>query len=108
MRWVVGALTLLLAVHCASGGGPDQNHAAGGKAGTGGTTNIVFDGGGGTTPRSDSGPPVDTTGCGDGVLQPSKGEVCDDGNSVARDGCSADCTVVEQNFACLVPGSPCV
>jgi cysteine-rich repeat protein len=29
--------------------------------------------------------------CGNGKLQPSKGEVCDDGNNVSGDGCSADC-----------------
>ena len=29
--------------------------------------------------------------CGNGKVQPSKGEVCDDGNNVNGDGCSADC-----------------
>ena len=29
--------------------------------------------------------------CGNGKLQPAKGEVCDDGNNVSGDGCSADC-----------------
>jgi cysteine-rich repeat protein len=29
--------------------------------------------------------------CGNGKVQPSKGEVCDDGNNVSGDGCSADC-----------------
>src|SRR5690606_3729347 len=27
----------------------------------------------------------------DGVLDPTEGEVCDDGNTVSGDGCSADC-----------------
>jgi len=29
--------------------------------------------------------------CGNGNLQPSKGEICDDGNNLNGDGCSADC-----------------
>jgi cysteine-rich repeat protein len=29
--------------------------------------------------------------CGDGVIDPARGEVCDDGNATAGDGCSADC-----------------
>jgi cysteine-rich repeat protein len=29
--------------------------------------------------------------CGNGRVQPSQGEVCDDGNNVSGDGCSADC-----------------
>ncbi|MBI2995303.1 MAG: DUF4215 domain-containing protein [Candidatus Melainabacteria bacterium] len=29
--------------------------------------------------------------CGNGVIEPSIGEVCDDGNTVDNDGCSADC-----------------
>lgn len=32
---------------------------------------------------------IDIGGCGDGVLE--KGEVCDDGNILDGDGCSADC-----------------
>ena len=29
--------------------------------------------------------------CGNGKVQASKGEICDDGNNVSGDGCSADC-----------------
>jgi cysteine-rich repeat protein len=29
--------------------------------------------------------------CGDGVVDGSAGEICDDGNNVNGDGCSADC-----------------
>ncbi len=32
-----------------------------------------------------------TGACGDGLLQPSRGESCDDGNLFAGDGCRADC-----------------
>jgi fibro-slime domain-containing protein len=44
--------------------------------------------------------------CGDGVLDP--GEACDDGNTVAGDGCIATCQQVEANFVCPTPGQACV
>ena len=50
----------------------------------------------------DAGVPV----CGDGRLDDD--EACDDGNVVADDGCSADCSEVETNFACGTPGTRCV
>src|SRR5438045_7501455 len=34
---------------------------------------------------------VDIGGCGDGIINTDKGEVCDDGNVQDGDGCSADC-----------------
>lgn len=34
--------------------------------------------------------------CGNGVLQPDKGEECDDGNHLAGDGCSANCKLQVQ------------
>jgi cysteine-rich repeat protein len=34
-------------------------------------------------------------GCGNGVVEPARGEVCDDGNQISFDGCSADCTSTE-------------
>jgi len=51
-------------------------------------------------------PDADTTGCGDGRLQP--GEACDDGNSASADGCSADCKRIERNFLCPAPSELCV
>ena len=35
-------------------------------------------------------------------------EAGDDGNTAGGDGCSANCSRVEQGFVCPVPGSPCV
>lgn len=32
-----------------------------------------------------------TAGCGDGVVDVEAGEICDDGNNINGDGCSADC-----------------
>lgn len=40
--------------------------------------------------------------CGDGKI--GKGEVCDDGNTVSGDGCSADCKAVESFFRCKNSG----
>ncbi|CAI2371725.1 unnamed protein product [Moneuplotes crassus] len=40
--------------------------------------------------------------CGDGVTQDI--EVCDDGNQLDGDGCSADCKIIEQNWVCRSPG----
>lgn len=61
---------------------------------------------GGSQPSDQDKPDADTTGCGDGRLQP--GEACDDGNSESADGCSADCKRVERNYLCPAPNEPCV
>jgi cysteine-rich repeat protein len=42
--------------------------------------------------------------CGDGVVDP--GEECDDNNTISGDGCSTMC-LVEDGFACEIPGEPC-
>lgn len=43
--------------------------------------------------------------CGDGDLDP--GEACDDGNNVSGDGCTADCSAIEEGFSCPIPGFLC-
>ncbi|MFT7624910.1 MAG: hypothetical protein ACI9WU_004101 [Myxococcota bacterium] len=43
--------------------------------------------------------------CGDGAV--SDGELCDDSNAEAGDGCSADCTAVEAGFVCATGGESC-
>jgi fibro-slime domain-containing protein len=43
--------------------------------------------------------------CGDGALNDD--EQCDDGNTDAGDGCSSNCLVVEQGYACAEAGKPC-
>jgi fibro-slime domain-containing protein len=45
--------------------------------------------------------------CGDGLIN-RDGEVCDDGNAVSGDGCTAECSQLEANHACPTPGQPCV
>lgn len=54
----------------------------------------------------DAGQPDAPAVCGDGVL--SAGELCDDDNTDDGDGCSADCSRVEDNFVCVRAGEDCV
>jgi fibro-slime domain-containing protein len=56
--------------------------------------------------ESDAGSDAAAEGCGDGKIQPE--EACDDGNSSAGDGCSADCGAVDRDFVCPAPGEACV
>ena len=45
-----------------------------------------------------------TSTCGNKRVEP--GEICDDGNTDAGDGCSKTCAL-ETGFVCPTPGSPC-
>jgi len=60
-----------------------------------------------STPASGVGPQVcvSTIVCGDGAA--TGDEACDDGNTVASDGCSADCLAVEGGFTCPAAGGAC-
>ncbi len=51
-------------------------------------------------------PPPKAAVCGDKIVDP--GEACDDGNITPNDGCSFDCKAIEANWACPMPGQPCV
>jgi fibro-slime domain-containing protein len=55
---------------------------------------------------TDAGRPCADATCGNGVIDPSAGEECDDGNKVSGDGCSADCTI-ETDYFCPTPGALC-
>lgn len=51
--------------------------------------------------------------CGDGIVQRSAGESCDDGNTVSGDGCSSNCSTVESGWICTTttprhPTSKCI
>ena len=88
------------------GGGSGQSTA--GK-GTGGTTGSSTSGAGGIDLRpsnADGGLTPTGKGCGNGVLDESQGETCDDGNKTNGDGCSAICQT-EANWYCKEPGKPC-
>ncbi len=56
----------------------------------------------GRVPHGDAGP----GGCGDGAL--GGAEACDDGNHDDGDGCASDCSAVDPDYACIVPGQLCV
>jgi fibro-slime domain-containing protein len=45
--------------------------------------------------------------CGDGMVQMSQNENCDDGNAVPGDGCSGICKM-EPGYTCTTPGKACV
>jgi fibro-slime domain-containing protein len=47
------------------------------------------------------------TRCGDGKIDAAAGEICDDGNTRAGDGCAADCKSIEKDYACPQPGKAC-
>jgi fibro-slime domain-containing protein len=46
-----------------------------------------------------------STSCGNGILEGTEG--CDDGNTVAGEGCTSDCKI-EADWACPTPGSKCI
>jgi len=90
----------------ASSGGTSSGPAAGGM----GTVVVPSGGTAGNTGQGGSGGVCTGDGCtgltcGNSVVD--DGEVCDDGNARAGDGCSGLCRV-EPNFECEEPGEPCV
>ncbi len=64
--------------------------------GSGGMTSA-----GGNSATSTTKPAV----CGDGTQD--LGERCDDGNTNSGDGCSAECSMVEEGYVCSEPGKAC-
>ncbi|MEM9876669.1 MAG: DUF4215 domain-containing protein [Myxococcota bacterium] len=68
--------------------------------------NEICDGDGNGVPGETATCDADCTAaeCGDGVLNPTAGEACDDGNLVPNDGCSALCTI-DQNTMTGTGGS---
>lgn len=93
-------------------GGATNNGGQGGGASEGGGPPVyindaaVEDGSWPLDAGSDAGGDAERTGCGDGKLQ--AGELCDDGNAVDGDGCSADCKIVAKDYVCPAPGEACV
>ncbi len=45
--------------------------------------------------------------CGDGEVTAAIGEACDDGNRDSGDGCSEDCSFIEDDYICPVAGESC-
>ena len=94
--------------------GPPGSAADGGAAGAG-ATNVTSNAGsafqfgsGGTAGSAGSSVHQGTApaGCGDGIVNQAS-EQCDDGNTLAGDGCSGTCQV-EPNHTCPPQGGPCV
>ena len=124
LSFVGAALLPLFVLHCGSappqgseigGGGAAGMDATGATGGDdeslGGAFGFDFGFGGDDDPgeagqggQAGSDPGIE--GCGDSIVQ--SGEACDDGNGLSRDGCSATCAELEQDFACPVPGEDCV
>lgn len=116
------ALTTILMGSVACGASRGQEGAAGGASGVGGFGTGGDSTVGGTGPGYNVGtsggqqatggseavatstapPPV----CGNGALE--AGEICDDRNTESGDGCTADCTAVEADYACPNPGEACI
>src|SRR5450755_3441963 len=100
-RWCAFAVGCVAIVSC-SAGGSNGHSGAGASSATGGSGASADGGsgdssaGGGFTLGNMSGAGgaaascmgMAAPGCGDGTLQASLGEQCDDGNSVSGDGCS--------------------
>jgi fibro-slime domain-containing protein len=89
-------------------GGATAGTGSGPRGGSGGT--IAIGGGAGTSGTTGTGGSEDDDTpkyCGDGLINRG-GEVCDDGNAVSGDGCTAECDQIESNYACPTPGMPCV
>jgi cysteine-rich repeat protein len=83
--------------------GPIRDGAVGDRDATDGPV-LVLDSG----PRIDGGYSGDATTpavCGNGKFEAE--EVCDDGNTDAADGCSADCREVDPDYLCLNAGEAC-
>jgi fibro-slime domain-containing protein len=108
---VLGAAALLVGGACSkaevtgtpstgggqSGGGSSGSESSGSKGGSGG---VIIG------PIRDAGAPVTGKGCGNGQIDDSEGEGCDDGNKISGDGCNAICQQ-EANWVCKTPGQPC-
>src|SRR5512141_845819 len=94
-------------VACAGGNDPPPPRG-GGATGGGGGTGL----GGGTGIATGSGgtpiiPDIIVKSCGDGVIDPTSGEQCDDANKTSGDGCTQVCQL-EADWQCPTAGQPCV
>jgi fibro-slime domain-containing protein len=117
-RLTLVVVTVVGLVGCQAGVGQKPGPGAGGSAGmgtgvaggSGGTSPVSTGGGGGTsTSRCDGSAscalPV-PPGCGDGINNQGGIEQCDDGNTLAGDGCNGACQI-EPHWTCP-PAGPCM
>lgn len=95
---------------CASSQDPGgSGSAAGGQSGSSDAgadgVGTVHDASAVDAARPEAGGPAD---CGNGQIDVSAGERCDDGNDRDGDGCSANCMTIEKDFSCPLAGQACV
>jgi fibro-slime domain-containing protein len=107
----LGAVAVVAAPACKAADiqGPQGGFAAqtAGGGGAGGKSGGPTSGGGSIIgPIPDGGPSATGKACGNGAIDQSQGESCDDGNTASSDGCNAICQV-EANWVCPEPGKPC-
>jgi len=92
--------------------GGSAGGTTGGTGGTAGSGIVVGGYDASTAPMPDAASACDAAdcvvGCGNGKMDPGLAEACDDGNSQSGDGCSADCKMLEKDYACPEPGKACV
>ena len=88
--------------------------ASGGSAGASGVTatggsiiSVLPDAGSSSRPRDAGRVDVVVPYCGDGIIN-QVSEVCDDGNAVGGDGCTAACDQIEDGWVCPNQGQPCL
>ena len=110
----LGAMAVLTAPACSpasvssavppGGGGNGAGGGGGGSYGAGGSGPSIIN----TQPPAprDAGPPVTGKLCGNGAIDTSQGENCDDGNTASGDGCNSICQT-EANWNCPTPGQKC-
>jgi fibro-slime domain-containing protein len=112
VRLVLGLATLCVgAIGCTAGVKPTQPAGSAGATGSAGTTGLGGGGGtisitgtgGSSSPGTGGTLPV-PPGCGDGINNQGGIEDCDDGNTVAGDGCNGICHV-EPNWNCPSAGA---
>jgi len=77
-----------------------------GGANRGGNTGTGLTGGLDALPPPVDGTSIDTSKCGNGMLDTANGEQCDDGNTTPGDGCSKICQIAA-GWECPTPGQMC-
>lgn len=118
----VGYVSLFVALGCAQSGNNPNGGASTNPGGAGGATTTKTGSGnsGGQVELGENTGAVGGCGgtcstavistaigyCGDGIINQA-GEVCDDGNALGGDGCTAICDQIEVGFACPTPGLAC-
>src|SRR5512147_1551934 len=123
--WLLGVACACSLAGCGTSGGSliVDNGSVGGQSSTAGGASSGKQGSGGalilttTAPKGTGAGDCDDAGacyavvdagpyCGDGKIDSSLGEECDDGNRIGGDGCSGICKI-EPNWNCPNAGEPC-